>query len=51
MLKKLENNNEKTNYIELDVDELANVLTSEIINEYVEKNKKSAKMQVKIRKN
>jgi hypothetical protein len=34
----------------LDVDELANVLTSEIINEYVEKNKKSAKMQVKNKK-
>lgn len=48
--KNLDNNNEKTNYIELDVDELANVLTSEIINEYVEKNKKSAKMQVKNKK-
>ena len=40
---KSQKNSENVNYIELDVNELANVLTSEILNKYIEKTKNSAK--------
>jgi hypothetical protein len=45
--KKNQNSNKEINYIELDVDELANVLTSQILNKYVENNKELLKKNIK----